>query len=107
MDGFSQVLLDQYGGLIDEQGKQYLRFIRDSAGDFGRQIAGLVELLRLGTTELRPSRVDLSATAEGVIERLRATDEATVARVREYERRHKGRTGVIEATERQTAGSRS
>jgi ferritin-like metal-binding protein YciE len=44
---------------------------------------------------------------QDVTARLRDADDATVARVREYERRHKGRTGVLEATERQTAGSRS
>jgi ferritin-like metal-binding protein YciE len=39
--------------------------------------------------------------------RLRDTDEGTAQRVREYERRHKDRSGVIEATERQPAGAQS
>ena len=34
---------------------------------------------------------------------LRDADDATVQRVREYERRHKNRSGVLEATERAAA----
>jgi ferritin-like metal-binding protein YciE len=40
-----------------------------------------------------------------VVARLRDADEATVTAARDYERRHKGRTGVLEATERQTAAA--
>jgi signal transduction histidine kinase len=81
MDGFSQVLLDQYAPAIDEQGQQYLRFIRDSAADFGRQLAAVVDVLRLGSMDLRPAQVDLGALAAGVVERLRAPEPERVVDV--------------------------
>jgi signal transduction histidine kinase len=74
LDGFSQVLLEQYGQVIDEQGQQYLRFIRDGAIDFGRQLTALVELLRLTTGELRPTRVDLGGLARDALAALRAAE---------------------------------
>ena len=40
-----------------------------------------------------------------VIERLRATDEATVARVREYEGRHRRRVAVLEAAQHELSRS--
>ena len=45
------------------------------------------------------------ADAEAVIERLRGADDATVARVRDYEGRHRRRVGVLETAQRQLSRS--
>jgi signal transduction histidine kinase len=74
LDGFSQVLLEQYGDAVEEPGRQYLRFVRDGAVDLGRQLTALVELLRLATAELQPTRVDLGALARDAVAALRATE---------------------------------
>jgi signal transduction histidine kinase len=74
MDGFGRVLLEEYGGALDQRGQEYLRFIRDGAAELGRQIGAIVEMLRLSAMELRVARVDLGALARDVLGELRAAD---------------------------------
>jgi len=76
IDGFSQALLEDYAERLDDEGKRYLRFVRESAQHMGRLVDGLLELSRVTRTELRREQVDLADLARRTIERLRARDPA-------------------------------
>src|SRR6185437_13203839 len=67
-------LLEDYGDEIDEQGKRYLRYVRESAQEMARLIDGLLALSRVTRAELHKQKVDLAAIARRIVERLRATE---------------------------------
>ncbi|MGH2377426.1 MAG: sensor histidine kinase [Candidatus Limnocylindria bacterium] len=70
MDGFSQALLRDHGGQLDETGSRHLRFVSESAQEMGRLIDDLLRLSRVSRTEVRRERFDLSAAARAVAEDL-------------------------------------
>ncbi len=71
IDGFSQALLEDYGELIDAQGKNYLLRIRNGAQFMAVLIDDLLGLSRVGRWELEPNRVNLSALATDIVDGLR------------------------------------
>ncbi len=71
MVGFSQVLLEDYGGELDETGKDYLRRIRDAGERMGDLIDDILHLSSVSRREMRREEVDLSALARRVAEALR------------------------------------
>jgi PAS domain S-box-containing protein len=66
VDGFSHVLLEEYGDKLDEEGRQYLQRVRAGASRLGELIDALLGLSRLSRGELRLARVNLSFIAEDV-----------------------------------------
>ena len=73
IDGFSQILLEDYADKLDEEGKDHLRRVRAGTQRMGRLIDDLLTLSRVTRGEMRRERVDLSALARGVSEDLRRT----------------------------------
>jgi len=71
MDGFSQVLLEDYADQFDEQGKDYLQRVRTASQRMGRLIDDLLELSRVTHSKMRVERVDLSEIAEQSAAQLR------------------------------------
>jgi PAS domain S-box-containing protein len=71
IDGFSHVLLEDYGGTLDAEGRRCLQRVRDAAKHMGRLIDGLLALSRLTRVGLRSQRVDLSELARATAERLK------------------------------------
>lgn len=71
MDGFSQVLLAEYGSYLDAKGKHYLERVRAGAGRMAQLIDGLLVLSRATSHELRRGPVRLDVLARRVVERLR------------------------------------
>ncbi len=63
IDGWSQALLEDCAGKLDEQGRGYLQRVRTETQRMGQLIDDLLQLSRLNQTELRPATVDLSAIA--------------------------------------------
>jgi signal transduction histidine kinase len=63
IDGFSQALLEDYGGRIDEEGKSHLDRIRSNAQFMGELIDDMLKLARLSKTEIRAEEIDLSRLA--------------------------------------------
>jgi PAS domain S-box-containing protein len=80
MAGFSQVLLEDYGGELDETGKDYLRRIRDAGERMGDLIDDLLFLSSVSRREMRREKVDLSALARDVAEDLRRKEPERRAR---------------------------
>jgi PAS domain S-box-containing protein len=70
IDGFSALLLEDYGERLDEEGRGYLQRVRAATARMGDLIEGLLRLSRITRTELRRERVDLSAIARFVAEGL-------------------------------------
>lgn len=62
--GFSEMLEEDCGAKLDENGRRYLAVIRASAGKLERMIAGLLEYSRICRQELRyEAAVDMEALA--------------------------------------------
>jgi signal transduction histidine kinase len=63
IDGFSHALLEDYGAVVDEQGKDFLRRIRSATQHMGRLIDDMLKLSRLTRAEMRWTSVDISKIA--------------------------------------------
>jgi two-component system, NtrC family, sensor kinase len=74
MDGFSKVLLDRYGAVLDANGKHLLERIRAGAQRMGALIDGLLALTRVTRAELHFRELDLTAVAKRVFQRLAEAD---------------------------------
>ena len=70
IDGFSLALLEDCGENLNEDGKQYLRYVRESAQHMARLIDDLLALSRVTRAELDRAETDLSSIARSVAERL-------------------------------------
>lgn len=71
IDGFSQVLLEDYTPRLDEAGRDSLRRVRAATQRMGTLIDDLLKLARVTRAEVTIERVDLSALAAEVAEELR------------------------------------
>lgn len=71
IDAFSQILESEYAPVLDEAGRGYLARVRASAQRMGALIESMLKLARVTHQELGATRVDLSALARSVTERLR------------------------------------
>ncbi|MCU1427698.1 MAG: hypothetical protein JWL83_1698 [Actinomycetia bacterium] len=78
IDGFSLALVEDYGDLLDEQGRHYAQRVRAATARMGELIDDLLTLSRVARSELQREPVDLSSVARSVLARLA---EATPARV--------------------------
>jgi|GEM_PF-503582 len=74
IEGFGQILADEYGGKIDDRGQHYIRRIRAGANDMGEMIDSFLRLSRSTRGELSVEQVNLSALADDTIEQLREKD---------------------------------
>ena len=71
IDGFSQILLEDYAEVLDNEGKDYLSRVRASSQHMGQLIDALLKLSRMTRREIRRERVDLSIMAEDIAQELR------------------------------------
>ncbi|HUI05903.1 MAG TPA: ATP-binding protein [Verrucomicrobiae bacterium] len=74
IDGFSQALLEDYGGQLDEAGKNLLQRIRAGTQRMGQLIDDLLDLSRVSRGELRRETVNLSELASSVVDELHKRD---------------------------------
>jgi PAS domain S-box-containing protein len=74
VDGFAQALAEDYGHLLDEEGRDYLERVRAAAQRMGHLIDDLLALSRLSRVELRRERVELGALAQEAAARLRQAE---------------------------------
>lgn len=71
LDGFSRILLEDYGDKLDDSGKHYLERIRKGAERMGELIDDLLRLSRLSHARMKPQELNLSALAHAVVADLR------------------------------------
>jgi PAS domain S-box-containing protein len=66
IDGFSQILMEDYTDKVDEEGKDYLQRVRSASQRMGELIDDILSLSRVTRGEMRYEAVDLSALAETI-----------------------------------------
>ncbi|MFH1647420.1 MAG: PAS domain S-box protein, partial [Chloroflexota bacterium] len=74
IDGFSLALLEDHADKLDDTGQDYLRRLRGASQKMGELIDGLLKLSRLTRGEMQPRKVDLTALAGEIAERLKEND---------------------------------
>jgi signal transduction histidine kinase len=74
IDGFSQILLEDKGAALGEDGRQHLDRVRAAATNMGRLIDDMLLLSRITRDEMSPRRLDLTVLAHAVVDELRARD---------------------------------
>lgn len=74
VDGFSQILLEDYAPVLDATGRGHLDRIRAGCQRMGQLIDDLLKLSRVIRQDMRRDEVDLAALAAKVMEQLRAGD---------------------------------
>ncbi|HEV2750582.1 MAG TPA: ATP-binding protein [Gemmatimonadales bacterium] len=79
IDGFSQVLLEDYGPRLDESGRESLQRVRAASQRMAILIDDLLKLARVTRSEMRTEPVDLSKIARDIATELhRSTPERQV-----------------------------
>jgi signal transduction histidine kinase len=76
IDGFSQALLEDYSGKLDETGQGFLRRIRAGSQRMSTLIDDLLNLSRYTRVEMRREATDLSEIGSSVMEELRMQQPA-------------------------------
>ena len=70
LNGFSHLLNEDYGSLLDEQGKRMLNMIAENATSMGNLIDDLLHFSRLNRQEVKPVRIQMKEMAERVFEEI-------------------------------------
>jgi PAS domain S-box-containing protein len=79
IDGFSQVLLEEYSNKVDDEGQRFLRIIRANSQKMGQLINDLLAFSRLSRQALNLAFVDMDTLAgEAVEEQKTAVPDRTV-----------------------------
>ena len=80
IDGFSQLVIEDYGDKLDEVGLGYLQRVRASAQHMAVLIDEILALSRVTRAEMRWTTVDLSAVARSVADQLASAAPSRVVR---------------------------
>jgi PAS domain S-box-containing protein len=73
IDGFSKILVEDYGGKLDEEGRHYIQRVRNASQRMGQLIDDLLDLSRVSRQDMRIEAVDLSSLANTIAKELRNT----------------------------------
>ena len=74
IDGFSRMLIEDYGDKLDETGRSYLEFISSATNRMSQLIQDLLELSRVTSSQIHRSEFNLSALMEIVAGEIRQQD---------------------------------
>jgi light-regulated signal transduction histidine kinase (bacteriophytochrome) len=72
IDGFSLLLVEDFGDQLDAEGRAHIKRVREAAQRMGRLIDDMLQLSKITRSEVVYREVDLSAEARTVVEHLRA-----------------------------------
>jgi signal transduction histidine kinase len=70
IDGFAHILLDEYAGKLDDEGKRLLNVVGDNATRMGQLIDDILKFSRASRLEMTYSEIDMEKLAHAVIEEL-------------------------------------
>ncbi len=70
IDGFSQVLIEEYGGQLPPEALGYLERVRASAQRMAQLIDDLIDLARVTRSPLQPELINMSRIAQGIADTL-------------------------------------
>jgi signal transduction histidine kinase len=71
VNGYAEMLNEDYGSILDQEGKRIIATISESAAKMGTLIDELLAFSQLGRKELKKTAVDMKALADGVVDELR------------------------------------
>lgn len=71
MAGFSQILKENYGSVLDEKGQQYVDRILAAADRMGLLIDDMLTLSQVARNDFKPQLIDLGKLANDIIDNLR------------------------------------
>jgi light-regulated signal transduction histidine kinase (bacteriophytochrome) len=74
IDGFSRIVLDDYGTLLETDGRQYLERIRSNAQRMSTLIDGLLSLAHITKGTLKKESIDITKIARAVVADLQVKD---------------------------------
>jgi light-regulated signal transduction histidine kinase (bacteriophytochrome) len=106
IEGFSELLLEEYGNTLDETANGYLQRLRAVAGEMDQLIKDLLQFSLAQRSELQREQVDLSAIADTVAAELREMEpdrQVTFAIARGL--RAVGDRGLLDAVLRNLLGN--
>lgn len=81
VDGFAQIVLEDYGERLDALGLEHVKRIAAAAGRMNSMIDTLLSMSRMTGRELRFERVDLSETARQLAEDLKVAEPGRTVEV--------------------------
>jgi light-regulated signal transduction histidine kinase (bacteriophytochrome) len=70
LNGFSNILIEEYGSALDDEGKRMLTVISENATKMGHLIDDLLSFARLGRIEIVPSPINMKSMAAAVYKEL-------------------------------------
>lgn len=82
IDGWSQILMEDYSNLLDDKGKLYLQRVRNGAQQMGLLMDAILKLFRIIRAELLISNVNMSDLAKKIIKDLRMQNPERNVRVK-------------------------
>ncbi len=81
VDGFSRIMLNDYGERLDDEGRRLLAIVHSEALRMGQLIDDLLAFSRLGRQQMEPAPVDMDGLAKAVFENLAAHESARKLRL--------------------------
>jgi PAS domain S-box-containing protein len=81
IDGYSQLLVDEYGSQLDEEGRQFVHRIRQGVQQMGELISDLLEYSRMERRDMAPEPVALRPLVDAVLDGYHADIERQGAQV--------------------------
>ena len=67
MAGFSGILLDDYAGNFDDEGKRLLNVVRNNTARMGTLVDDILKFIRTGRQEMRISEVDMETLVRDIL----------------------------------------
>lgn len=74
IDGFSQVVIEDYGDRLDDQGREYLNRVRAATQRMGRLIDDMLALSRVTRSDMQRELVDLGKMANEIFSELQKNE---------------------------------
>ena len=74
IDGFSQILMEDYEKQLDKEGLVFLQSLRDGSQEMGALIEGLLQLFRSVQGETFTEKINLSFMAQTILDELKMVD---------------------------------
>ncbi|MEO1183311.1 MAG: ATP-binding protein, partial [Cyanobacteria bacterium J06636_27] len=81
IQGFAQVLLEDYESLFDDMGREYLNRLTTAAAHLDTLILDLLAYSRLGRTQIQLGQVDLASIVQEIIEELESELQENQAQI--------------------------
>ncbi len=73
LDGFSEMVIEEYGDKLDETGKNYLNRIRKASQTMSQLTEDILKLSRITRAEMHKGRVNLSEMTASIADELKAS----------------------------------